>query len=554
MEEFKDNSVIAIGEFIDVSTKLLTERNLTTLLETIVASARKITRAETGMIYLLDKAKTYLYVDVFQGNHCEESKYKLPNVELYIDSERNMTNLVSFSAFTGETRHVDDVYKYSGFDFNDIIRHDKITSFKTKSITAVPLRNHENVTIGILVLVNFLDEKTNKIVKMNPALEGVVKAFAVQAAVAINNVQLIKQNAHLIDVLNHTNKILEKENSELRSAIKTKYTFDRIIGQSPAMQKVYSLMEKVIESDATVLIRGETGTGKELVAQALHYNSKRKQNRFVVQNCAAFPEHLLESELFGYKKGAFSGANTDKKGLIEIADGGTLFLDEIGDMPIGLQAKILRVLQDKVVRPLGSTESRGTHVDVRIIAATHCDLQEKIISKEFREDLYYRLCMFPIDLPPIKKRKSDMPVLLNYFLNKFSDRYGKNIAGYSPKAMDALIQYPYPGNIRDMSNVVERAVLLAESGGYVDIHHLSDDFLTPTEGETIGFGMDSHNGDSPLRNMLADYEARLIKNKLIDCQWNQTKAADELKIARRTIIEKMNRYGIIKNEREQNIR
>ncbi|MBO6563085.1 MAG: sigma-54 factor interaction domain-containing protein, partial [Nisaea sp.] len=213
----------------------------------------------------------------------------------------------------------------------------------------------------------------------------------------------------LIGVLESTNKELAEENRRLKTEIAKSSRFTSIIGNCGAMQKVFAMLEKVLDSDVTVLITGETGTGKEVVANAIHRNSHRARGPFVAQNCAAMPEQLLESELFGFKRGAFTGANQDKKGLLEAAHGGTIFLDEIGDMPIGLQAKILRVLQEGEVRPLGSLESRK--VDIRVLAATHQDLEARIAEGQFREDLFYRLNVFPIHLPPLRDRQDDVPAL-----------------------------------------------------------------------------------------------------------------------------------------------
>jgi len=337
------------------------------------------------------------------------------------------------------------------------------------------------------------------------------------------------------------------DNTLLSSAAKrTNYDFCQIIGHSKPMQKVFSLMEKIVNSGATILLKGDTGTGKEVVARAIHYNSYRKQKNFVVQNCAALPGELLESELFGYKKGAFSGASTDKKGLIELADGGTLLLDEIGDMPIGLQAKLLRVLQDKTVRPLGSEEGVGKLINVRFIVASHCDLKKKIKSGHFREDLYYRLSVFPIELPPLHKRKEDISELLQYFLTKLAKQNQKNVSGFSQETLFMLINYPYPGNVRELRNIVERGVLMCHAGGQILPEHLTEEvhqIINHQQSE----GSQRVDQSDTLKEKLEKYEAYLIRKKLSECRGNQTRAASELEIARRTIIEKIKRYSIAKN-------
>ena len=414
------------------------------------------------------------------------------------------------------------------------------SNYRTKSLLTVPLRNHEGFTIGILQLLNSRDFETNKIVSFADDKDTLVMAFASQAAVALDNVQLIEKNRHLIEVLDHTNRILELENKRLLGKIEERTRFTNIVGEAESMRRVFALLKKVIDTDATVFLRGETGTGKELIAQAVHYNSNRRKREFVAQNCAALPEGLLESELFGYVKGAFSGANADKIGLIELADGGTLFLDEIGDMPIGLQAKLLRVLQEKEVRPLGSTQSRK--VNLRVIAATHCDLQEKIRAGEFRGDLYYRLCVFPIELPPLRDRREDLPALMQHFISDFSERYGKDIIGISPAAMDPLLRYGYPGNIRELRNIMERAVLMCESGASILPEHLPEEIVEALVPETDKSFWNKVNGS--LRDTVAQFEAEFIERKLEALNWNQTRAAQELNISRRTLIDKMQRHRI----------
>jgi formate hydrogenlyase transcriptional activator len=238
--------------------------------------------------------------------------------------------------------------------------------------------------------------------------------------------------------------------------------FEGIVGQSAALREVLQLVEMVAPSDSTVLLLGETGTGKELIAHAIHNRSRRKDQAFVKLNCAAIPSGLLESELFGHERGAFTGAITQKIGRLEIADQGSLFLDEIGDIPLELQPKLLRVLQDKEFERLGSTRTRK--VDVRIVAATHRALEEMIVEKQFRLDLYYRLNVFPISIPPLRERQEDIPLLVQHFVREFSRRMRKSIGAISSETMEALTQYPWPGNIRELQNVIERAVVVYEEG------------------------------------------------------------------------------------------
>ncbi|MEJ2691654.1 MAG: sigma-54-dependent Fis family transcriptional regulator [Candidatus Thiodiazotropha sp.] len=531
-----------IEELIKITTSLSTERDLNRLLNMIVTSARILTCSEAGRVYVLDNTKRYLYPEVCQNEKVATEKIALPNIPVSVAERINTVNVCIYSAFSGKLLRIDDVYRYSGFDFSDIYEYDRRENYRTHSLLTVPLRNHEGITIGVLQLLNPRDGENGTSTVYPVEIENLVNAFASQAAVALNNVQLIENNRYLIEVLDNTNRILEMENERLMTKIQEQSRFTNIIGESPSMQKVFSLMKKVVDSQATVLLLGETGTGKELFAHAVHQNSPRKKSEFIAQNCAALPENLLESELFGYVKGAFSGANSNKKGLIELAHGGTLFLDEIGDMPIGLQAKLLRVLQEGEVRPLGSTKCYK--VDVRVIAATHCDLQELIRSGDFRQDLYYRLCVFPIELPPLRDRKDDLPALIQHFMGEFSDQYGKEANGFSPAAVESLLQYDYPGNIRELRNLVERAVLMCESGASILPEHL------PPEIALVKKPPDSVDVSAPdllegrLKDAVAKFEATFIERRLESLGWNQTRTAQALAISRRALIDKMQKHQL----------
>ena len=244
----------------------------------------------------------------------------------------------------------------------------------------------------------------------------------------------------------------------LSGELKQRFQYQEMIGKSPRMQEVYGLIEKLKNVDSNVTITGESGTGKELVARALHFSGKRKNERFVVINCAAIPENLLEDELFGHKRGAFTGATQDKKGRFEIANRGTVFLDEIGDMPLGLQSKLLRVIQQKEFTPLGSTDTRK--VDVRIIAATNRNLKKLVSEGKFREDLYYRLNVINIHMPALRERKEDIPLLCKYFIKLFNREQNKNVQRLSPEAEKLLLLYDYPGNVRQLANIIEHAMIL----------------------------------------------------------------------------------------------
>ncbi len=256
---------------------------------------------------------------------------------------------------------------------------------------------------------------------------------------------------------------------ELQKELEGKYTLEDIIGRSPVMKKIFAILPQIAQSSSTVLIHGESGTGKELFARAIHNLSDRKGERFVPVNCAALPDTLLESELFGHKAGAFTDAKRDKPGRFTLADGGTIFLDEIGDVSPAMQVRLLRVLQDQMIEPLGSIEP--TPVDVRVIAATNQDLRDLISQGRFREDLYYRIRIIQHDLPRLRERREDIPLLLDHLVNKFNTRFGKNIAGVSDDVMKILMEYDYPGNVRELENIIEHAFILCR-GGLIEIHHL----------------------------------------------------------------------------------
>ncbi|MDE0033422.1 MAG: sigma-54 dependent transcriptional regulator [Deltaproteobacteria bacterium] len=325
---------------------------------------------------------------------------------------------------------------------------------------------------------------------------------------------------------------LVRENTELRAALQERHRIEGIIGESGQMQEVLDLVRRVAPSDATVLLRGESGTGKELIAKAIHYASDRRNGPLVKVNCAALPETLLESELFGHEKGAFTGAFAMRKGRFEVADKGTLFLDEIGDLPAHLQAKLLRVLQEKEFERVGS--NRAITSDVRIITATHRDLEQLMRDGSFREDLYYRLNVVTIILPPVRDRRQDLPALIDHFLRKFAEKNGKNIQGFSREARDALLRYDYPGNVRELENLVERAIVLTRD----DVVGLGELPLTIKETRV------TTDGQTNLSAVVEGIERRMIVDALSAAGGVQTKAADSLGISERALRYKLRKYGI----------
>ncbi len=328
----------------------------------------------------------------------------------------------------------------------------------------------------------------------------------------------------------------------LNSQLGTRYSYDQMIGKSKPMQQIYGLLDKIKNSDSTILIQGENGTGKELIARALHYNSLRKDRPFVTVNCSAFNENLLDSELFGHVKGAFTGAVRDKKGLLEAASGGTLFLDEIGDMSLAMQVKLLRVLQEGTLTPVGSTELRK--VDVRVLAATNRDLKGMVEENAFREDLYYRINVINVLVPPMRDRKEDIPILIDHFVQKGCKEKNLPLKQLAKRTMEKIFDYPWPGNIRELENEIERLIVL--SGDEVRI---TADMLSP---RIRDFGANAKvqgvRVSGKLKDALEELERTMIREGLRRTKWNKSRLAKELGISRAGLIMKVEKYGLDKRK------
>jgi Nif-specific regulatory protein len=344
---------------------------------------------------------------------------------------------------------------------------------------------------------------------------------------------IIAQAVHLTRTVDEERSRLMDENTQLRSQLQEKYHIEGIIGNSNKMREVLKMVRQVAPSNAAVMIRGETGTGKELIAQAIHYNSPRAKQPFVKLNCAALPESLLESELFGYEKGAFTGAIRTRKGRFHQANKGTLFLDEIGDMPQSIQAKLLRVLQFKEFEPLGSNET--VKVDVRILAATSRDLEEDVKKGLFRQDLYYRINVFPIFMPPLRERKGDIILLGDHFLERFSRENNKNIRRISTPAIDMLTSYHWPGNVRELESCIERAVLVCNDD-VIRAEHLPPSLQTAVQ--------PGHSNGTTLPGAVENLEREMILEALKSSKGHQGQAAKELGLTMRMLGYKIQKYGI----------
>ncbi|MEO0081518.1 MAG: sigma-54-dependent Fis family transcriptional regulator [candidate division WOR-3 bacterium] len=372
---------------------------------------------------------------------------------------------------------------------------------QVRSIACAPL-----VCRSRLLGAIYVDSRTDRNV-FHEDVRDFLQAFASIAALAIENARLVQQLS------------FEKQDLVRRLG---REQFPEIIGRSPRMQEVFELMNRVVPTDSPVLIWGETGTGKELVARAIHYSGPRRSGPFVPVNCSAIPENLLESELFGHRKGAFTGAVADRKGVFEAASGGTIFLDEVGDLPKSLQPKLLRVLQDGEIRRVGETQP--LHVDVRVISATNRDLSRLVAEGNFREDLYYRLNVIPIHLPPLRERPEDVPLLANHFLATGASRLGKQVKGIAPEALEKLVAYSWPGNIRQLENVLERALVLC--GERVE----PGDLMLPEPSPT---------GPPTASSSMAEIEKQVVLERLKRFGGNRTKTAASLGISRRTLLNKL---------------
>ncbi len=326
---------------------------------------------------------------------------------------------------------------------------------------------------------------------------------------------------------------LAQENRRLKSELADRSGARPFVGTSPAMEKIFQVISKVADSDASVLVTGESGTGKELVARAIHGQSGRKNGPFVAINCAAIPHDLLESELFGHVKGAFTGAVKDKVGKLELADGGTIFLDEVGELPIELQSKLLRVLQEREIEPVGGVKTRK--IDIRVVSATNIDIDKALAAGTLREDIYYRLAVIPLHLPPLRERREDIPLLVRHFCSKL----GQDLVRFDKDAMEVMTLYSWPGNVRELENTVER-ILILRSGENVSLDDIPDKIRRRSGAAAVGKVVNLPEDGYSLEQL----EREVVEEALERNQWNQTAAARFLRIPRHTLIYRMEKYGI----------
>ncbi len=358
-----------------------------------------------------------------------------------------------------------------------------------------------------------------------------------QSAQILSNALLLEDLARKNELLEMSQRKLHEENIRLQGELRSNFSYENIVGKSPVLRNVLSLAAKVAGNDSPLIITGPTGTGKELIARAIHYNSARRNKPFIVKNCGIKTESLLEAELFGYVKGAFTGADRDKPGLFKEANGGSVFLDEVGDAPTGTQVAILRVIETGEIRPVGA--NRTEFVDVRIISATNKDLREEIKKGTFREDLFYRLNTFLIELPPLSHRREDIPLLINYFLKKLRIKLGREDLSITPAAMELLSNYTWPGNIRQLENEIERAAVVSNFDEPIDVCDLSTEIIGCA---SVPSSVDGYRGQ--LKEAVERVERELITSTLKENQGNILKSSKSLGLTRKGLKDKMARYGI----------
>ncbi len=476
--------------------------------------------AEGASVMLLDEGTSELYFPyVAEGDSEVSAKLR----ELRIPADKGIAASVLRS---GNGVRVDDVS--SDTRFFPVV--DESTGFTTRNMICAPLRTHQGV-IGVLQVVNrknddpFSDEDLS-----------FLDALAGATAIAI-------ENARLYASIKASEEHLRGQVGALRRDMARRDRFADMVGSGSAMDEVFDLMESAAASPITVLIEGDTGTGKELVARGIHRASLRADAPFLAVNCAALSETLLESELFGHTRGAFTGATQDHRGLFETAEGGTVFLDEVGEMPQSMQAKLLRVLQEGEVIPVG--ESTPRKVDVRILSATNRNLEKEVEDGNFREDLFYRLAVFPINVPPLRERREDIPLLCEHFITK----YGKAVdcKGMTDEARAVLARHDWPGNIRQLENEIERAAVIAGQGGVINTVHLSarirDDKSKPAKPTAVDTPDDGEEV-KPLREARAEFEAAYIRRVLEGNERNVSKSARVLGLSRVMLQKKMKDYGL----------
>ena len=491
--------LIGLGQVSELIDSIL---DLGLLLNRVMDLVLETTKAERGLLILVNKETGDLEVKVARN---------MAGERIFNVNEISRT-IVKHVIKTGEPMLTSDAQ-------HDPQLKDRrsVVLYNLRSVLCVPFKL-EGKTVGVV----YVDSRSLTDLFSNRGLD-FVTAFSSLAAVAI-------ENARMHEELKKSKDAISRENLDLKQEMKRKYGFEQIIGRCQRMQDVYDLLAKVLEGRSTVLLVGESGTGKELCARAIHYNSSQSHNPFVTISCGGLPENLLESELFGHEKGAFTGAVSRKKGLFEVASGGAVFLDDIDAAPLTMQVKILRVLQEKEIRRVGGTKQIKT--DVRVVVATNANLEKAVKEGSFREDLYYRINGIVIEIPPLRERREDIPLLVNHFLKKYSTELGKELRGFSGEAIDCLMGYSWPGNVRELEHEVEKVVTFLSPGEVVRPGDLSDKI---TQAETKV---------ASLREAAEDFERKIVARTLRRLNWNESETARELGVSRQGLRNKIKKYRI----------
>lgn len=538
---------IAYASALELAKLILKMENFEETLMHIAAQATLLLQAERCSLFLVNESRsamdTYMCVRRVGSQEVERD----PWVNISVPRGRG---IVWRAIEENMPLVVDNVREHPDF----YAEADLQTGYVTRNLLAIPLFYEPGSAVGVMEVLNKIRGSfTREDMEM-------ATIFAAMAAPIVRLAQMYQELRTSQAQLEMANRLLEAQlqaneaelkklqvQLELQKKRSTRVSrYHRLVGQSPAMKKVYELIDHVSHTDLPVLIIGESGTGKELVARSIHEASPRANARFIAVNCAAIPETLMERELFGAERGAFTGAVQTHKGLFEAADGGTLFLDEISEMPLSMQAKLLRVIEDREVRRLGSTKS--IKVDVRIIAATNKDLKEYVEAGKFREDLFYRLNVFRIDLPPLRERKEDIPILIDHFLRQLVDELNLPEVYVDPEVIRLMMVYEWPGNVRQLENEIRRMAALGRgriTPEYLSIEILNQARPSPgTPGVTHRWGLVFHRDDD---FHIERVEAELIRLVLERTRWNKAKAARLLGVSRRTLYDKMAKYGIVRN-------
>lgn len=494
--------LITLQELVNVS-RMISTLELNTALQLIMNNIVRITQTRRGFLMLFDNEK----------NLQLEVTVKLNQADLESEEFAISQKIATEAATSGHMIIIENIPE-SKYQENL-----SIVTLGLKAIACIPIKTKTEV-LGIL----YVDTNQFRHNLSNNDTD-IYEAFGSQAAIVLENATLYTK--------------LKKDYTILRQTTTQQFRFDNIISQSNAMKNVMRLMEQVLDNDIPVLIQGETGTGKEMIARAIHFNSLRQTERFMAQNCGALPDNLLESELFGYRKGAFTGANENRIGLFEAADKGTVFLDEIAEASPALQVRLLRLLEDGIIRRLGETIDRK--VNVRIIAAANKDLLEAVDNGNFREDLYYRLCVFPIQVPPLRERKEDIPLLVHHFIHHYNSVLKKNIHSVSRQIIAKLMKYEWKGNIRELKNFIYRMMVLSSSDELVDEADLFENF---SKRKSIkNSDVIPEESIKPLKKIEKEY----IEYVLRILNGNQAQAARCLGLKRTTLLTKMAKLGVVTN-------